>query len=53
VLVTANVKKRARWLWMQFEVLVQKRFVGSQRALKTVEDFTEFDQCAAYFDGDP
>jgi hypothetical protein len=26
--------------------------VGSQRALKTVEDFTEFEQRAAYFDGD-
>jgi cytochrome c peroxidase len=26
---------------------------GSQRALKTVEDFTEFEQRAAYFDGDP
>jgi cytochrome c peroxidase len=26
---------------------------GSQRALKTVEDFTEFEQRAAYFDGNP
>jgi len=26
---------------------------GSQRALKTVEDFTEFEQRGAYFDGDP
>ncbi len=26
---------------------------GSQRALMTVEDFTEFEQRAAYFDGDP
>ncbi|HKY31921.1 MAG TPA: cytochrome B6 [Candidatus Polarisedimenticolia bacterium] len=26
---------------------------GSQRALRTVEDFTEFEQRAAYFDGDP
>ena len=26
---------------------------GSQRALKTVEDFTEFEQRTAYFDGDP
>ena len=26
---------------------------GSQRALKTVEDFTEFEQRAAYFDGIP
>ncbi len=30
-----------------------ERLVGSQRALKTVEDFTEFEQRAAYFDGDP
>ncbi len=33
-------------------VNVQQLF-GSQRALKTVEDFTEFEQRAAYFDGDP
>jgi cytochrome c peroxidase len=33
-------------------VSVQRLF-GSQRALKTVEDFTEFEQRAAYFDGDP
>jgi hypothetical protein len=32
-------------------VFVQGRF-GSQRALKTVEDFTEFEQRGAYFDGD-
>jgi cytochrome c peroxidase len=31
---------------------VQQLF-GSQRALKSVEDFTEFEQRAAYFDGDP
>jgi cytochrome c peroxidase len=30
-----------------------QRLFGSQRALKTVEDFTEFEQLAAYFDGDP
>ena len=30
-----------------------QRIFGSQRALKTVEDFTEFEQRAAYFDGDP
>jgi cytochrome c peroxidase len=29
-----------------------QRLFGSQRALKTVEDFTEFEQRAAYFDGD-
>lgn len=29
-----------------------QRLYGSQRALKTVEDFTEFEQRAAYFDGD-
>ncbi len=33
-------------------VNIQQLF-GSQRALKTVEDFTEFEQRAAYFDGDP
>jgi cytochrome c peroxidase len=33
-------------------VFIQRLF-GSQRALKTVEDFTEFEQRAAYFDGDP
>jgi cytochrome c peroxidase len=32
-------------------VNVQQIF-GSQRALKTIEDFTEFEQRAAYFDGD-
>ncbi len=31
----------------------QQRLFGSQRALRTVEDFTEFEQRAAYFDGDP
>ena len=31
---------------------VQQLF-GSQRGLKSVEDFTEFEQRAAYFDGDP
>jgi cytochrome c peroxidase len=31
---------------------VQEVF-GSQRALSSVEDFTEFEQAAAYFDGDP
>ena len=31
----------------------EQRLFGSQRALKTVEDFTEFEQRAAYFDGDP
>ena len=33
-------------------VNIQQIF-GSQRALKSVEDFTEFEQRAAYFDGDP
>lgn len=33
-------------------VNVQEVF-GSQRALMSVEDFTEFEQRAAYFDGDP
>ena len=30
-----------------------QRLFGSQRALKSIEDFTEFEQRAAYFDGDP
>ena len=30
-----------------------QRIFGSQRALKSIEDFTEFEQRAAYFDGDP
>lgn len=30
-----------------------QRLFGSQRALKTIEDFTEFEQRGAYFDGDP
>jgi len=30
-----------------------QRLFGSQRALHSVEDFTEFEQRAAYFDGDP
>jgi cytochrome c peroxidase len=29
-----------------------QRLFGSQRALKTIEDFTEFEQAGAYFDGD-
>jgi cytochrome c peroxidase len=30
-----------------------QRLFGSQRALRSLEDFTEFEQRAAYFDGDP
>ncbi|MGE0634649.1 MAG: cytochrome B6 [Pseudobdellovibrionaceae bacterium] len=30
-----------------------QRLFGSQRGLRSVEDFTEFEQRAAYFDGDP
>jgi cytochrome c peroxidase len=33
-------------------VSVQEMF-GSQRSLSSIEDFTEFEQRAAYFDGDP
>lgn len=33
--------------------VAEQRLFGSQRALRTVEDFTEFEQRAAYFDGDP
>lgn len=29
-----------------------QRLFGSQRALKTIEDFTQFEQIGAYFDGD-
>lgn len=29
-----------------------QRLFGSQRAMKTIEDFTQFEQRAAYFDGD-
>jgi cytochrome c peroxidase len=29
-----------------------QRLFGSQRAMKSIEDFTEFEQRAAYFDGD-
>ncbi len=29
------------------------RLFGSQRALRSIEDFTEFEQRGAYFDGDP
>src|SRR5262249_16623424 len=29
-----------------------QRIFGSQRAMKSVEDFTEFEQLGAYFDGD-
>ena len=30
-----------------------QRIFGSQRAMKSIEDFTEFEQRGAYFDGDP
>lgn len=30
-----------------------QRIFGSQRSLSSIEDFTEFEQRAAYFDGDP
>jgi cytochrome c peroxidase len=30
-----------------------QRIFGSQRSLKSIEDFTEFEQRGAYFDGDP
>lgn len=33
--------------------LYSQQVFGSQRAMKTVEDFTEFEQRGAYFDGDP
>ena len=43
---TASIPPRLRGVNIQ-------RLFGSQRALKSVEDFTEFEQRAAYFDGDP
>jgi cytochrome c peroxidase len=33
--------------------LYVQQIFGSQRAMKNVEDFTEFEQRGAYFDGDP
>src|SRR6202790_1239890 len=30
-----------------------QRIFGSQRAMKSAQDFTQFEQLAAYFDGDP
>ena len=33
--------------------LFAQKLFGSQRALRSIEDFTEFEQRAAYFDGDP
>jgi cytochrome c peroxidase len=33
--------------------LFNQRIHGSKRSLRSVEDFTEFEQRAAYFDGDP
>jgi len=33
--------------------VAQQMIFGSQRSLSSVEDFTEFEQRAAYFDGDP
>jgi cytochrome c peroxidase len=33
--------------------LFAQKIFGSQRSLSSVEDFTEFEQRAAYFDGDP
>ena len=47
----ANRRRRRDYDLSLRGVNVQRLF-GSQRALKTVEDFTEFEQRAAYFDGD-
>ncbi len=32
--------------------MLHPEILGSQRALKSIEDFTEFEQRLAYFDGD-
>jgi cytochrome c peroxidase len=50
--------QRPQWFRRRIETpalrgLYAQRSFGSQRALTTVEDFTEFEQRAAYFDGDP
>src|SRR5258708_11452436 len=50
--------QRPQWFRRRIEtpslrgVYAQRSF-GSQRAMTSVEDFTEFEQRAAYFDGDP
>ncbi len=46
IIVTVSIRQRLRGVNIQ-------RLFASQRALKSVEDFTEFEQRAAYFDGDP
>jgi hypothetical protein len=54
--ILAGPYPKTTWLRLN-GLLVKKVLVRSancsQRALKTVEDFTEFEQRAAYFDGDP
>lgn len=43
---------RHRTKTLSLRGLYIQRLFGTQRALKTVEDFTEFEQRTAYFDGD-
>jgi cytochrome c peroxidase len=50
--------QRPQWFRRRIETpslrgLYAQRSFGSQRAMTSVEDFTEFEQRAAYFDGDP
>jgi cytochrome c peroxidase len=46
-------EKRNRIDTVSLRGLNVQQIFGSQRALMSVEDFTEFEQRAAYFDGDP
>jgi cytochrome c peroxidase len=46
-------ERRRRIDTVSLRGLQQQQIFGSQRALTSVEDFTEFEQRAAYFDGDP
>src|ERR1700736_2426461 len=57
---TAHLAPDARPEWFRHRIgtvslrgVNIQRLFGSQRALKTIEDFTEFEQRTAYFDGDP
>ena len=54
---TSPPDTRPEWFRHRIKTLTLRgvniqRLFGSQRALKTIEDFTEFEQRTAYFDGD-
>ena len=49
----ADLLNEAAWRGCLPEPAFRVTLFGSQRALKSVEDFTEFEQGAASFDGDP